>query len=125
RPALGPGATAASTAAAVVRNTPSDLPSRSLAAAVPIARSRRPVATLSRTIELRLTAPSWLRVDVDGAEAFEGILPAGSRKDFHGRSASVRTGNAGAVVVIVDGRNQGTMGQMGDVVERTFNLARE
>jgi hypothetical protein len=72
-----------------------------------------------------LIAPSWLRVDVDGAEALEGTFPAGVRKKFHGRSVDVRTGNAGGVVVVLNGKNEGTMGQPGDVVEHTFTLARE
>jgi hypothetical protein len=87
--------------------------------------SPKPTLAPSRTIELRLTARSWLRVDVDGAKALEGIFPAGTRRDFHGRSVYLRAGNAGAVVVVVNGKDEGTMGPMGDVVERTFTLAQE
>jgi cytoskeleton protein RodZ len=123
RPPLNAGATATSAAAAVARNAPS--PSASLAPAVAVKPSPRPSPAPSRTIELRLTDRSWLRVDVDGAEALEGIFPAGTRKDFHGRSVYVRTGNAGGVVVVVNGKDEGTMGHPGDVVERTFTLARE
>jgi hypothetical protein len=87
--------------------------------------SAAPTLVPSQTIEVRLTDRSWLRVDVDGKKALEGIFPAGTRKQFHGRSADVRAGNAGGVVLVVNGKDEGTMGHLGDVVERTFALAQE
>ncbi|MFY9778966.1 MAG: RodZ domain-containing protein [Candidatus Baltobacteraceae bacterium] len=136
RPA--PNAVATATSAPALAENGSDdqaspTPAGSLApslavtpAAVP-SPTPAPTPTLapSRTIEVRLTDRSWLRVDVDGAKALEGIFPAGTRKEFHGRSAYVRAGNAGGVVVVVNGKDEGTMGHSGDVVERTFALAQE
>jgi cytoskeleton protein RodZ len=123
RPPFTAGVTATSAASAVAANAPA--PTASLTPALLIKPSRRPLPAPSRTIELRLTDRSWLRVDVDGAKALEGIFPAGTRKYFHGRSVYVRTGNAGGVEVVVNGKDEGTMGHQGDVVERTFTLARE
>lgn len=74
------------------------------------------------TLALVLSAPSWLRVTVDGNVSIEGTFPAGTTKLFRGKSARVRIGNAGGVEVIVDGKNLGTLGKPGDVVDRSFAL---
>lgn len=76
----------------------------------------------SKTLALVLSAPSWLRVTVDGSVSMEGTFPAGTTKTFHGRSALVRIGNAGGVKIYVDGKDVGTLGKSGDVVEHAFTL---
>jgi transcriptional regulator with XRE-family HTH domain len=75
-----------------------------------------------RTLAIHLTAPSWLRVTVDGNVSIEGTFPAGTTKSFHGKTALVRVGNAGGVEITVDGKAVGKLGATGDVVERTFTL---
>ncbi len=52
----------------------------------------------------------------------EGTFPAGTARLFHGKSALVRIGNAGGVVVLVNGQGVGKLGGTGDVVERSFTL---
>ncbi|MBD5654941.1 MAG: helix-turn-helix domain-containing protein [Candidatus Eremiobacteraeota bacterium] len=94
------------------------------APATPLA-TPKPVRPKTRTLEVRLTQASWLLVRIDGAQAVEGIFPAGTRKAFHGRHADVRAGNAGGVDLRVNGKELGKMGHPGDVVERTFALAAE
>lgn len=74
------------------------------------------------TLALTLTAPSWLRVTVDGSVRMEGTFPAGTAKAFRGKSALVRIGNAGGVQILVDGKDVGKIGNSGDVVERTYTL---
>ncbi len=115
-------------------------------AGVPIAAASSPVATTTpaadgfvgepaspqaaalpgadgpHTIQLTLSSPSWVRVTVDGNVSMEGTFPAGTVKVFHGKSAVLRIGNAGGVKVSVDGKNLGTLGSAGDVVERSFAL---
>jgi transcriptional regulator with XRE-family HTH domain len=76
----------------------------------------------TRTLAIHLTAPSWLRVSVDGNVSIEGTFPAGTTKSFHGKIALVRVGNAGGVEITVDGKPIGKLGGAGDVVEKTFNL---
>ena len=76
----------------------------------------------TQTLAIHLTAPSWLRVTVDGNVSIEGTFPAGTTKIFHGKSALVRVGNAGGVHITVDGRTVGTLGGPGDVAERSFAL---
>jgi len=106
-------AIAVASAAATAPNTPA--PTEQPSAAATAEES-------SRTLELRVTAPTWLLVKVDGARVLEGILQPGASRSFHGAKALVRTGNAGGVDVLVDGRDLGRMGKSGDVVEKTLVL---
>jgi hypothetical protein len=69
-----------------------------------------------------VTAPSWLRVTVDGTTVVEGTLPAGTAKSFNGHVADVRVGNAGGVRLIVDGKALPPLGKAGDVVEARYTL---
>ena len=75
-----------------------------------------------KSLALVLSAPSWLRVTVDGSVSMEGTFPAGTSKTFHGKTALVRIGNAGGVEVYVDGKDVGKLGKSGDVVEHAFTL---
>ncbi len=84
--------------------------------------SASPAAGGPNSIALILSAPSWLRVTVDGNVSMEGTFPAGTSKTFHGKNALVRIGNAGGVEVYVDGKNVGKLGGSGDVVEHAFTL---
>lgn len=74
------------------------------------------------TIQVQLSAPSWVRVAVDGNVSMEGTFPAGTARIFRGKRAVVRIGNAGGVDIVVDGKSVGKLGATGDVVERTFIL---
>jgi len=76
----------------------------------------------TKTLAIHLTAPSWLRVTVDGNVSIEGTFPAGTTKTFHGKSALVRVGNAGGVEIKVDGKTVGKLGGPGDVAEKSFAL---
>ena len=76
----------------------------------------------TKTLAIHLTAPSGLRVTVDGSVSIEGTFPAGTTKSFHGKTALVRVGNAGGVEITVDGKAIGKLGGAGDVVEKSFTL---
>jgi cytoskeleton protein RodZ len=80
------------------------------------------IVAVGRSLELHLSAPSWVRVTVDGNVSMEGTFPAGTDRKFHGKTAHLRIGNAGGVEIVVDGKNLGTLGASGDVVERSFVL---
>jgi hypothetical protein len=84
-----------------------------------------PGADGTATLSVHALANSWMRVVVDGKSAFEGIVPAGSDKTFHGRVATVRVGNAGGIEVAVNGKSLGTLGAPGSVVERSFPLTQD
>ncbi len=79
----------------------------------------------SPTLAVDVTATSWLRVEIDGKVAYEGILRAPAAKSFSGKLADVRVGNAGGVRITVNGRALGPLGHSGDVVERRFVLTGE
>lgn len=97
--------------------------SATLAAGPSLAGSPSPDANLpAQTLALVLSAPSWLRVTVDGNVSIEGTFPAGTTKTFHGKSALVRVGNAGGVEIYVNGKDVGKLGKTGDVAERAFTL---
>ena len=115
----------ASTGAATASSVPAGVPSASPTAAASTAGSPAPEPTLlpqTKTLAIHLTAPSWLRVTVDGNVSIEGTFPAGTTRTFHGKSALVRVGNAGGVEITVDGKRVGKLGGAGDVVEKTFTL---
>jgi cytoskeleton protein RodZ len=105
-----PGAAAASPSPPGAAATPSAKPQTLAAAGGP------------KTLALVLSAPSWLRVTVDGSVSMEGTFPAGTSKTFHGKNALVRIGNAGGVEVYVDGKDVGKLGRSGDVIEHAFTL---
>ncbi|MDR7520853.1 MAG: DUF4115 domain-containing protein [Armatimonadota bacterium] len=80
-----------------------------------------PAAPAGVTVEVQASARSWLRVVVDDQLVFEGFLVAGDSQRWQGRATvSLRAGNAGAVQVTANGRPVGALGQIGEVVDRTF-----
>jgi transcriptional regulator with XRE-family HTH domain len=65
----------------------------------------------------------WLRVTVDGGEAFAGLLAPGASKEFTGQNViELITGNGQGTRVIWNGRDQGTLGELGEVVDRLWTL---
>ncbi|MBC5814910.1 MAG: helix-turn-helix domain-containing protein [Candidatus Eremiobacteraeota bacterium] len=79
-------------------------------------------APLGHTLAIRLSSGSWLRVTVDGSVSIEGVFPKGTSKQFHGKKALVRVGNAGGVEIIVNGHAVPKLGKVGDVAEQSFTL---
>jgi cytoskeleton protein RodZ len=106
-------------AVAIASATPAAAASASPSPAAP---APSPALGGTSSLALVLSAPSWLRVTVDGNVSMEGTFPAGTSKTFHGKSALVRLGNAGGVEVYVDGKDRGKLGKAGDVVEQAFTL---
>jgi cytoskeleton protein RodZ len=69
-------------------------------------------------VELNIVEYAWLRVIVDGEEAFAGSLEAGTTQTWRGReSVALRCGNAGGVEAIVNGESLGLLGERGQVVD--------
>ncbi len=65
----------------------------------------------------------WLRVTVDGVEAFAGLMVPGDSKEFVGQQVvEIVTGNGLGTRVIWNGRDQGTLGEIGEVVDRLWTL---
>lgn len=75
-------------------------------------------------LEANATQRSWVRVVVDGAVAEEGFLAAGDQRVWEAaQSVVIRTGNGGGVNLILNGEDLGPMGNVGEVVERSWVAA--
>ena len=77
-------------------------------------------------VEVRVDgSPSWLSILTDGTLAYEQIAQPGFSRTFQARrEISIRTGNAGAVGVEVNGQDLGKLGESGEVLTRDFTLKR-
>ncbi len=72
-------------------------------------------------LELVFTDTSWIQVTVDGVREFQGELDTGTYRSWYGEERiELRVGNAGAVLVTINGQSLGTLGEPGDVVDRVF-----
>ncbi|MCA1688407.1 MAG: DUF4115 domain-containing protein, partial [Actinobacteria bacterium] len=78
----------------------------------------------SLTVEVSVEgAPSWLSILADGNLRYEQIAQPGFSQSFEAqREISIRTGNAGAVGVEVNGQDLGKLGESGEVLTRDFTL---
>ena len=64
----------------------------------------------------------WIRVTVDGERVIEREVPEGTRIPLNGSQIVIRAGDAGAVRVLIAGKDQGTFGPAGQAVTRTFTV---
>ena len=72
-------------------------------------------------LELVFTDTSWIQVTVDGLREFQGELEKDTHRSWYGEERiELRIGNAGAVLVTVNGQYLGALGNPGDVVDRVF-----
>lgn len=88
----------------------------------PPAAAPAPVAVANRSPQSQLTALRrvWVRVLVDGNRVLERELRAGETVPLiRGRTVVIRTGDAGAVRLSIDGHD-GPIGRDGEVLTRTF-----
>lgn len=116
------GRRAASKPMAVVTPRPTQSATEAVVSAAPSLAATKLVAT-TNTLVVRVRQDSWLEISVDGSPKIAQIVPAGSEKVYHGKTATVRAGNAGGVDILVNGKDVGSLGASGDVVVRTFKLA--
>ncbi|MEA5553526.1 RodZ domain-containing protein [Anabaena cylindrica UHCC 0172] len=69
-------------------------------------------------IGVTLKSSSWLRVVADGKTEFEGVLPEGSHRNWKAsEELTVKTNNAGGVLMSVNQQKPKQMGQTGKVEE--------
>jgi cytoskeletal protein RodZ len=74
-------------------------------------------------VTVRAEQRVWLSVKSDGTEVFAGLLKPGDARDFVGQtSVEITTGNAKGTRVLWNGRDQGTLGEVGEVVVRAWTL---
>lgn len=80
-------------------------------------------APAPRGSELTTIRRVWMRVLVDGQRVVEREVPADTRIPLAVKETIViRTGDAGAVRLTLDGQDQGFLGREGQVVTRTFTV---
>lgn len=71
--------------------------------------------------KVTLKTESWLQVNADGTSVYEGILPAGTEKTWQAKQAlEISAGNAGGVLVSVNGNPPKPIGADGAVESATF-----
>ena len=81
------------------------------------------VSYTAAVVTVRVTGgEAYLLVTVDGAQApgTNKVVPTGQILTFTGKLVTVRTGNAGVTFVTFNGQDQGRMGEVGQVAERSF-----
>ena len=91
---------------------------------VPITPTNPPPLVNFSDVQLTLLAEqrSFVRVIVDGALEFEGMLQRGERRDFFADElVELTTGNGAGVRVLFNQRDQGSMGEFGEVVTWNFS----
>lgn len=72
-------------------------------------------------VTLELQDQSWLRVKADGKTVFMGILSKGERKTWTAqKDLTIRSGNAGAVLVSENNQQPKPLGSIGSVKQVTF-----
>lgn len=74
-------------------------------------------------LEVQTTQRAWIRILVDGQIADEGTMDANTALVYEAEnSITIRTGNGGGVNLFLNGEDLGLMGNVGEVVERTWVL---
>ena len=113
---------ASPTPAAPAPGSPTAAPAPSASGPAPDALAQAPVNGVS--LRIRLTGDkSWVLV-TNGAKStlFQGVLNRGDLKDFQDASQlRLTVGNAGAVNLLVNGKDLGAPGGIGEVTRAVFN----
>jgi cytoskeletal protein RodZ len=90
-------------------NSPSPTPSSSLATTSPV------------EVSMTLTDEAWMQITVDGSVVFEGVKPKDFQKVWSAqKSVTIKSGNAGAVMLAYNQEPAKPMGQLGEVQEISF-----
>ena len=100
--------------------TRSQLPQTSPKSATPSSEAQGVDGTVDSTagfrIEVSAIERTWLSIVSDGRRVYSGILQADESRTLEGHeSARIKTGNAGGVDVIFNGKEIGTLGPRGGV----------
>lgn len=73
--------------------------------------------------EITTVRRAWVRLIADGERVLERELPADTRVPFKAeKTIVIRTGDAGAVVLTIRGKDHGPLGRDGEVVTRSFTV---
>lgn len=94
-------------------------------AKLPAAQPQQGAATVVGTGEISVAAQfskqCWTQVIADGKTIFEGTIEPGQSFNWQGKATvTVLAGNAGAVRIAHNGKDIGSLGKEGEVVEKRF-----
>jgi cytoskeletal protein RodZ len=82
-------------------------------------QTRTSISDVAVTLELK--GDSWVQVKADGKTEFEGILTKGERKNWTAKkSLTVRSGNAGVVLISVNEEEPKLLGKNGQIKDFTY-----
>lgn len=86
-------------------------------------KAEKPPTPTELTVKVALKDDCWVKVSVDGKPTFEGILTKGTEKQWVAKQkVTIRAGNAGGLMVSVNGEKPQEFGKAGQVQENTFEL---
>jgi cytoskeleton protein RodZ len=69
-------------------------------------------------VDVQIIARTWLEVSVDGEPAFRGLIEAGTNWSWFAENSIVmHVGNAGGVLVTLNGQDLGPLGEANEVVD--------
>ncbi|MFL6414701.1 MAG: helix-turn-helix domain-containing protein [Bryobacteraceae bacterium] len=72
-------------------------------------------------VDLSALEPTWLSVTADGRQEFSGMLEPEQKKSFEGHERGrIRTGNAGGISFVFNGKPIGVVGPRGQVRDVVF-----
>ena len=81
-----------------------------------------PPDTLQVLINVR-ERPSWILIRADGSVAYEQVARPGFSRNFEAeRQLYIKSGDAGAVTVEINGQDAGTLGPAGEIVAKNYTL---
>ena len=91
------------------------------AAAPPPTLALPPLPAGPVDVRILVEGSAWVRVVVDGAEAFSGRVSPGELLEYLGQEVvELTTGNGAALHVFYNGEDQGSLGGLGEVVTRLW-----
>jgi cytoskeleton protein RodZ len=86
------------------------------------AKQSAPPDTLRVLVSVR-ERPSWILIRTDGRAAYEQVAQPGFSKTFEAEQRLyIKSGDAGAVSVEINGQDAGALGDAGEVVARNYTL---
>lgn len=104
-----------------VTQAQTSVPTQNLTTELPIAASPNPTPNEAVAVSLELQGKSWLQVKADGKTEFVGYLTKGDRRTWSAKKQlSIRSGNAGAVLISVNNQPAKPFGGLGKVKEETY-----
>lgn len=85
-------------------------------------QSSAPPDTLQVLVSV-VERPSWLLIRTDGSRAYEQVAQPGFSETFEAeRKLYIKSGDAGAVRVEINGQDAGVLGETGQVVAKSYSL---